>query len=227
VRARRNSRARTACLALALACTICREAFAEPAASGSWAPPGMEGESKSSMDRSAAALQLSAAIGPTWTFGDAANPQYQRSTTHVGVLALASIGYRSPYILDPSLDVGYGWLAHGAADLPAGLWGQGGHLHQRLSEWIISPAVSADLWRFRPRLGIGLSIVSQSNELAGVRHTASQISVLSQFGLSFAVLETSVLRLDAEARLALARGTDVTFTTIALSASFDVVRFQH
>lgn len=226
MRARRNSRARAARSGLALACTICHAAFAEPTASSSLAPPGMEGEGKSSAGRSASALQLSAAVGPTWTFGDAANPQYQRSTTHVGVLALGSIGYRSTYILDPSLDVGYGWLAHGDAELPAGLWGQGGNLHQRLSEWLISPALSADLWRFRPRLGIGLSIVSQSNELAGVRHSVSQLSVLSQFGLGFAVLETRALRLDAEARLALARGADVTFTTVALSASFDLVRFH-
>jgi len=172
-----------------------------------------------------AALEVSATVGPTIVFGSAANPEYERSLSRVGVLATASFGYRSSYFLDPSLEVGYASLASGHAELPDGIWGQGGALHQHLGEWIISPSVSADIWRFRPRLGLGLAVVSASNEYHAEQHGSSQVSLLSQLELGFELFRSQVVRLDAAARAVLVPGADVTFVSAGVSARFDIVTF--
>jgi hypothetical protein len=171
------------------------------------------------------ALELAAALGPTLTFGDAANPQYQSSQGRIGALLALTIAYRSSYLLEPSLEVGYGALADGEVILPEGPWGSGGVLEQRLGAWFVSPGVAVQLWRFRPRVGLGLAVVHQTNEYLGQDHGSSQASALSQFALGFAVLSNEVLRLDADARVVLARGADVNFVSIGVSAHFDVVTF--
>ena len=171
------------------------------------------------------ALQVAAMLGPTLAFGDAANPEYQRSVSRIGVALIGSLIYRPDYFLTPQLDIGYAALASGDAQLPDGPWGTGGKVQQRLAEWIISPTITADLWRFRPRLGLGLAIVSQANEFQGASHSATQIALITQFGLGFKVLETRALRIDAEARYLLSKGADVAFTTLGLAACFDVIQF--
>jgi hypothetical protein len=186
-------------------------------ASGSSAPSPAESAAPE-------ALQLAAMLGPTLAFGDAANPEYQSSVSRIGVALIGSLIYRPDYFLTPQLDIGYAALASGEARLPDGPWGTGGKVEQRLAEWIISPTVTADLWRFRPRLGLGLAIVSQANEFQGASHSVTQISLVTQFGLGFQVLETRALRIDAEARYVLAKGADIAFTTLGLAACFDVIQ---
>ena len=173
----------------------------------------------------ASSLELSGALGPSLVFGEPANPQFDQSVGRVGVELAAAIAYRSSYFVDPQLEVGYAWLAHGRTELPSGLWGDGGALKQQLGAWVISPGVSVDIWRFRPRLGIGLSIVSQSNDFGGQTHSSTQLSVLSQAGLGFQVFETDSLRIDADAKIVGIPGADLTFVSVGLVGRWDAASF--
>lgn len=174
----------------------------------------------------ASSLELSAALGPSLVFGEPANPEFSQSVGRVGLELAAAIAYRSSYFVDPQLELGYAWLAHGRSELPIGPWGDGGLLKQRLGAWVISPGISADIWHFRPRIGIGLSIVSQSNEFAGQTHSTTQLSLMSQAGLGFQVFETSALRLDADAKLVGIPGADLTFVSVGIVGRWDAVSFR-
>lgn len=174
----------------------------------------------------ASSLELSAALGPSLVFGEPANPQFDQSVGRVGVELAGSVAYRSSYFVDPQLEVGYAWLAHGRTELPSGPWGDGGSLKQQLGAWVISPGISADIWRFRPRLGIGLSVVSQSNDFGGQTHSTTQLSLLSQAGLGFQVFETDSLRIDADAKIVGIPGADLTFVSVGIVARWDAASFR-
>jgi hypothetical protein len=174
----------------------------------------------------ASSLELSAAVGPSLVFGEPANPEFSKSVGRVGVELAAAIAYRSSYFVDPQLELGYAWLAHGRSELPSGIWGDGGALKQQLGAWLISPGVSTDIWRFRPRIGIGLSIVSQSNDFAGQTHSSTQLSLLSQAGLGFQVFETSSLRIDADAKIVGIPGAELTFVSVGIVGRWDAESFR-
>ena len=72
----------------------------------------------------------------------------------------------------------------------------------------------------RHRRPLALSSASGS----GASHSVTQISLVTQLGLGFKVLETRALRIDAEARYVLAKGADIAFTTLGLAACFDVIQ---
>jgi hypothetical protein len=175
--------------------------------------------------RAPSAWELSASLGPTVVFGEPANPAYTQSYGRVGVLASLAIAYRSPYFLDPLIEVGYAALADGTSLLPDGEWGEGGIVEQHLGTWIISPGVSTEIWRFRPRLGIGLASVSQSNTFRGVESSTTQLPIASQLVVGFQALDNGVLRLDAEARAVLVPGADINFLSFGLTGRFDIVSF--
>lgn len=195
-----------------------------------WAQEAAVGESPTPTEAPARApsssLELSAAVGPSLVFGEPANPEFSESVGRVGVELAAAIAYRSSYFVDPQLEVGYAWLAHGRSELPSGPWGDGGSLKQQLGAWVISPGVSADIWRFRPRIGIGLSIVSQSNEFGGQTHSSTQLSIVSQAGLGFLVFEANSLRIDADARIVGIPGAELTFMTLGIVGRWDAASFQ-
>ncbi|HKO94266.1 MAG TPA: hypothetical protein VJU61_24100 [Polyangiaceae bacterium] len=175
--------------------------------------------------RAPSALELSASLGPSFVFSEPANPAYTQSYGRVGVLAALAVAYRSPYFLDPTLEVGYASLAKGESLLPDGPWGEGGLVEQRLATWVISPGVSAELWRFRARLGIGIEVVSQSYTFRGEESSSSQFPISSQLVLGFKVLDNELLRLDAEGRMVVAQGAAVNFASLGLAARFDVISF--
>jgi hypothetical protein len=175
---------------------------------------------------SVSSLELSAALGPSLVFGEPANPEFSESVGRLGVELAAAIAYRSSYFVDPQLELGYAWLAHGRSELPSGIWGDGGSLKQQLGTWVISPGISADIWRFRPRLGIGLSIVSQSNDFAGQTHSTTQLSLLSQAGLGFQVFDSSSLRIDADAKIVGIPGAELTFVSVGIVGRWDAVSFR-
>lgn len=178
--------------------------------------------------RAPSALELSASLGPSVVFGEPANPAYTQSFDRVGVLAAFALAYRSPYFLDPSLDVGYAALAEGESLLPDGPWGEGGLVEQQLATWVISPGVSTELWRFRVRLGIGLAVVSQANTFRGEESSSTQTPISSQLVIGFKVLDNDLIRLDAEGRMVVIQGAAVNFASLGLSARFDVISFgQH
>ncbi|HEU4579915.1 MAG TPA: hypothetical protein VFS67_16760 [Polyangiaceae bacterium] len=189
-------------------------------------PPLAETGTSSEMRPPASSLELSAALGPSLVFGDPANPEFSESVGRVGVELAAAVAYRSSYFVDPQLEVGYAWLAHGRSELPSGPWGDGGTLKQQLGAWVISPGISADIWRFRPRIGIGLSIVSQSNEFAGETHSATQLSLLSQAGLGFQLFESNSLRIDADAKIVGIPGAELTFSSVGVVARWDALSFR-
>jgi hypothetical protein len=158
-------------------------------------------------------------------FGDPANPGYTQSFSRIGVFGEAGLAYRSHYFIDPFLSVGYAVLASGKSKLPDGPWGAGGTLDQHLGAWVIAPGVTADLWRFRLRFGLGIAIVEQKNSFLGDTHSTSQLVLANQFGLGFNVLDIHRFRLDAETRLVRAAGADVTFLTLAVVARGDLLCF--
>ena len=215
-RAQLRSQSRCVLLLLGLAQTVAAQAG--PAPDASRAPPAPSSHPP-------AALELSGSLGPTVTFGEAANPAYTPSVGRVGVLLSAAVAYRSSYFVAPRLEVGYAALAHGDSELPRGPWGDGGKLEQRLRSWVISPGVSGDLWRFRPRLGIGLASVSQANTYAGQTHSSSQLSILTQLGLGFQLIESGPLRLDIDARFVRIAGAGVNFASLGLVARWDALTF--
>jgi hypothetical protein len=147
-------------------------------------------------------------------FGDAANPEYVQSFTRTGVYGELGVSYRSSYFVDPFLSVGYAVLATGVSEIPPGAYGDGGEIEQRLSTWVISPGITTDIWRFRPRLGLGLAVVMQKFEFQGETNSSSQLPVVTQLGLGFNAFNDGRFRLDLETRAVLARGADVTFVTL-------------
>ena len=144
----------------------------------------------------------------------------------VGFYGEIGLAYRSPYFLDPFLFVGHGTLASGESVLPAGPWGDGGTVEQSLGAWVISPGVTSDLWRFRPRLGIGLAVVQQSFSFLGEESSSSQLPIVTVLGLGFNALDDGRFRLDVEARGVFASGADVTFMTLDAVLRGDWIRFD-
>jgi hypothetical protein len=166
---------------------------------------------------SVSSLELSGTFGPTYVFGEAANPEYVQSFSQTGAYGEFGVSYRSSYFVDPFISVGYGTLASGQSRLPAGPWGAGGGISQHLGAWVISPGITSDIWRFRPRFGLGLAIIVQSFEFNGDENSSTQTPLVAQLGLGFNMWDDDRFRLDLESRAIIASGADVTFVT------FDVV----
>jgi len=181
-------------------------------------PPPPEREMPSS-------LELSLSLGPTVTFGEAANPEYNPSLTRVGLYGTFGVAYRSSYFIDPFIEVGIGSLASGEVTLPDGVWGKGGTLEQHLGVWTISPGITADIWRFRPRFGMGIGFIQQSYRFNGQEHSSTQPPLLAQLGLGFVAYDSDRLRLDIEGRTVIMNGAEVTFTTLDLIMRVDAVYF--
>jgi hypothetical protein len=170
-------------------------------------------------------LEFFGGLGASVLFGEQANPEYAGSLTRVGALAEAGVAYRSSYFIDPHLSVAYATLATGVVHLPAGEWGPAGDLHQHLGAWLISPGVTADIWRFRLRLGLGIAVVVQSFTYQGNHSSSTQLPIMQQLGLGFNALDSGSFRLDAEARVVAARGADISFVTLNLVARGDIIQF--
>jgi hypothetical protein len=162
-------------------------------------------------------LEISGVFGPSYVFGEPANPEYTQSVTQVGAYGELGFAYRSSYFVDPFISVGYASLASGQSRLPDGAWGEGGEIGQHLGAWVISPGITSDIWRFRPRFGLGLAVIVQSFEFQGETNSSTQLPVVAQLGLGFNTFDDGRFRLDLESRAILASGADVTFAT------FDVV----
>ena len=179
-----------------------------------------------------ASLELFGSLSLSIAQGEPANPGLTNSFRRVGAYGEAGVAYRSKYFLDPFISVGYGSLASGDTTLPDSdtqVNGEpaytAGTLHQHLGMWLISPGVTAELWRFRLRFGIGLGIVKESNRFHGEGNTATQLPLAWQTGLAFNCYEVPRFRLDAEARFIQAKGADVTFWTIGITGRGDLVTF--
>jgi hypothetical protein len=210
---------------VALLLALVQTAAAQTAAAQPVPAPDATRASHPQSSEAPPALELSGSLGPTLTFGEAANPEYTRSVGRVGVLLGAAVAYRSSYFVAPRLEVGYAALAHGESELPMGPWGDGGKLEQRLRTWVISPGVSGDLWRFRPRLGLGIAFVSQANSYAGQTHSSSQLAISTQLGLGFQLIESGPLRLDVDARFVDIGGAGITFASLGLVGRWDALTF--
>ena len=162
---------------------------------------------------SVSSLELSGTFGPTYTFGEAANPEYVQSFSQTGAYGELGFSYRSAYFVDPFISVGYGTLASGQSRLPAGPWGAGGGISQHLGAWVISPGITSDIWRFRPRFGLGIAVIVQSFEFNGDENSSTQTPLVAQLGLGFNTFDDDRFRLDLESRVIIADGADVTFVT--------------
>ncbi|HEY0468355.1 MAG TPA: hypothetical protein VGC79_29360 [Polyangiaceae bacterium] len=170
-------------------------------------------------------LELFGTLALSVTQGEPANPGLTNSFRRVGAYGEGGVAYRSKYFLDPFASVGYATLASGDTTLPAGEYGPGGTLHQHLGMWMLSPGVSSDIWRFRLRFGIGLGIVKESNRFQGENNTATQLAMAWQAGLGFNCYSAPRFRLDADARFIQAKGADVTFWALGVTARGDLVTF--
>jgi len=170
-------------------------------------------------------LEVFGYLAPTVTQGEPANPALTNSFRRVGVYGEAGFAFRSKYFLDPFISVGYGTLASGETELPDSKYGPGGTLHQHLGMWVISPGITTDIWRFRLRLGIGLAVVVESNRYQGDNNSATQMPLASQAGIGFNCYEVPKFRLDAEARYVTAKGADVTFWAIGVTARGDLLTY--
>ncbi|HVW23766.1 MAG TPA: hypothetical protein VHC69_00250 [Polyangiaceae bacterium] len=180
------------------------------------------GETRSSRVSS---LEITATIGPSVVFGDAANPEYSPSLRRVGVFGELGVAYRSRYFIDPFLAVSYAQLASGQAEMPNGPWGAGGMLDQRLDAWLVAPGITADLWRIRLRAALGFAIVVERYRYPGEDHSTTQVPLAHQLGLGFNVLDVRRFRLDLEARYVGAPGADITFLTFAAVMRGDLIEF--
>jgi hypothetical protein len=170
-------------------------------------------------------LEVSAAFGPSYVFGEPANPEYTQTVTQVGFYGELGFAYRSSYFVDPFISVGYGSLASGQSQLPDGAWGEGGEIGQHLGAWVISPGITSDIWRFRPRFGLGLAVIVQSFNFEGEESSSTQLPVLAQLGLGFNAYDDGRFRLDLEGRGIIASGADVTFMTLDIVARGDLLYF--
>src|SRR4029079_7992306 len=124
--------------AVALLLALVQTAAAQTTPAQTVPAPDATSASRPQSSAAPSALELSGSLGPTLTFGEAANPEYTRSVGRVGVLLGAVVAYRSSYFVAPRFEVGYAALAHGESELPSGPWGDGGKLEQRLRTWVIS-----------------------------------------------------------------------------------------
>jgi hypothetical protein len=170
-------------------------------------------------------LELSGAFGPSYVFGEPANPEYTQQVTQVGAYGELGFAYRSSYFVDPFISVGYASLASGQSRLPDGVWGEGGEIGQHLGAWVISPGITSDIWRFRPRFGLGLAVIVQSFEFQGEEHSSTQLPVVAQLGLGFNAYDDGRFRLDLEGRGIIASGADVTFLTLDVVLRGDLFYF--
>jgi len=161
-------------------------------------------------------------LAPSVTFGEPANPAYTDSFTRVGIYGEVGFAYRSSYFVDPFLSLGYGVLASGESTLPDGIWGTGGTLHQSLRAWVITPGITADIWRFRPRLGIGLTVLVQNFKFNGETTSSTQLPLSTEFGLGFNVMESEHLRVDIDTRAIVATGAEVSFMTFGFTGRGDL-----
>jgi len=186
-------------------------------------PPGVA--PRAAPVREESALELTATLGPSIVFGEPANPQYAQSFNRLGAFGELGVAYRSNYFIDPYLAVGYAALASGESVLPAGPWGQGGTLDQHLGVWLITPGITTDIWRFRPRLGLGVAIIVQRFGYLGNETMSTQLPIATELGLGFNAYHDDWVRLDVEARVVLARGADVTFTTLTAALRADFAHF--
>jgi hypothetical protein len=167
--------------------------------------------------------------------GEPANPQLTNSFRRVGIYGEVGVAYRSKYFLDPFISVGYGTLASGTTEIPDATYSDmnnpvpvlhpGGTLHQHLGEWVISPGITSDIWRFRLRLGVGVAIVVESNRFQGEKNSATQIPLVAQVGLGYNFYKVPRFRLDGEARYVRAAGADVTFWALGVVARGDAITF--
>ena len=182
--------------------------------------------------REPASLELFGSLALSVVDGEPANPGLTNSFRRVGAYGEGGVAYRSKYFVDPFISVGYATLASGDTTLPDSdtlLDGQpvysGGTLHQHLGLWLISPGVTTDIWRFRLRFGIGVAVVKQSYRFHGDNTVGTQLPVAWQAGLGFNFYQVPRFRLDGEARFVQAKGADVTFWTLGLTARGDVITF--
>lgn len=172
------------------------------------------------------AIEVSVGGGPSMSFGEPANPELTPSANRWGALLSALVAYRSGYFITPSLELGHAWLARGEAELPPGPWGEGGRLEQRLRAWLISPGISVQIWRFRPRLGLGLAIVTQAFSFSGEDSSSSQYPLSSQLVVDFEGADLNGIRLDFQAGITQASGAGLTFARLGVAAHFDIVTFD-
>jgi hypothetical protein len=203
--------------------TVVPAAAAVPPAGDQAAETAPAPDAPAEKDRSS--LEIALAFGPTVVGGEAANPEFNPSLNRVGAFGELAIAYRSSYFIDPFFAVGYATLAHGESQLPNGEWGTGGTLKQSLGAWTLSPGFTVDIWRFRPRVGIGLAIVKQGYSFGGEDHTASQTPIVTQLGLGFVAHDGPRFRLDIEARAVLISGAEVNFGTLDLILRGDAIYF--
>jgi hypothetical protein len=216
-------RAPDSVLCAALALLFSSRAGAQP--SSAPAPRDTE-EQSTAASVAQRVIEIAASAGPSVVFGEPANPELSPSVSRWGALLSATVAYRSGYFITPSLEVGYAWLARGEAELPAGPWGEGGSLEQRLGAWLISPGISARIWRFRPRLGIGFAIVTQSFSFWDENNSSSQYPLASQLVVDFEGLDLDGIRLDLQAGLVHAAGAGLTLARFGIAAHFDIVTFD-
>lgn len=173
----------------------------------------------------ASSLEGFVTLGPSVVLGEPANPAYSQSLTRVGGFGELGFAYRSSYFIDPFISGSYATLASGDSQLPHGPWGAGGTLEQHVGAWLITPGITADLWRLRLRFGLGVAIVVATNSFHSDASSSSQLVLANQFGLGFNVLDLHRFRLDAEARLITAAGADMTFVGLGVVARGDLVCF--
>jgi hypothetical protein len=170
-------------------------------------------------------LEVWLTAGPSVVFGEPANPEYAQSLRRVGGLVEAGVAYRSSYFVDPFLSVAYASLASGESHLPGGPWGASGTMEQQLGAWVIAPGITSDIWRFRLRFGLGLAVVMQSFRFLGQTNSSTQLPLASQLGIGFNAFESYRFRLDAETRIVLASGADISFVAVAVVARSDLLLF--
>lgn len=168
-------------------------------------------------------IEVAFTTGPSVVFGEPALPS--TSLRRVGVFGELAIAFRSKYFIAPFLSAGYGTLASGTTEVPSSPSVAGGTLDQHLGVWLFSPGITADIWRVRPRYGLGLAAVTQSFGFQGQERSSTQYPLAHQLGLGFLLLDIGRFRLDAETRLVIIGGADVTFMTIDLVARGDLIRF--
>lgn len=170
-------------------------------------------------------IEISGVFGPTYLFGSAANPEYMQSYSKTGAYGELGVSYRSSYFVDPFLSVGYATLASGQARLPAGAWGAGGTMGMHTGTWVISPGITSDIWRFRPRFGLGVAVVVQSFDFNGDENSSTQTPLVAQLGLGFNMWDDDIFRFDLESRVIVIDGADLTFVTFDAVLRGDVFCF--
>jgi hypothetical protein len=207
-------------LALVASLVVSEQASAEPV--DQTAPPKQK---ELAPQPSVSSLEVFGVFGPSFVFGEPANPEYTQSFSRTGAFGELGFSYRSKYFVDPFLSVGYATLASGESNIPAGVYGPGGSVGQHLGAWVISPGITSDIWRFRPRLGFGIAVVVQSFEFQGEEHSSTQTPLVTQLGLGFNAFDDDRFRFDLEARAVLAPGADVQFLTFDVVLRGDVLYF--